>query len=320
MRATQVILGTGAIGRAIMHELRTRGEAVRMVSRSGKMAEAPADVEIVAADLYDANQVRAVCAGAQVVYHTAQPDYHQWPELFPVLQTAILTGLTGSSAKLVLAENCYMYGDTHGAPLSEDVPHQAQTRKGQVRSAISQQAFASHRAGQVRVTSARGSDYFGPWGLTSAAMGERTFIPLIQGKKANLLGNIDVPHTHTYTLDFGRAMVILGTDERADGLAWHVPNDMPTISQREMLTHAAQILNVPVRYSVMGRMLMQMAGLFIPAAKETVEMMYEFEQPFIVNSHRFEATFGMRATPMHDALATTIAWYQQHLGIHRMTV
>jgi len=67
-------------------------------------------------------------------------------------------------------------------------------------------------------------------------------------------------------------------------------------------------------------MLMQMAGLFIPAAKETVEMMYEFEQPFIVNSHRFEATFGMRATPMHDALATTIAWYQQHLGIHRMTV
>ena len=79
MRATQVILGTGAIGRAIMHELRTRGEAVRMVNRSGTMAEAPADVEIVAADLYDAAQVRAVCAEARVVYHTVQPDYHQWP-------------------------------------------------------------------------------------------------------------------------------------------------------------------------------------------------------------------------------------------------
>ncbi|MEY2847153.1 MAG: hypothetical protein RL076_2699 [Chloroflexota bacterium] len=313
MRATQVILGTGAIGRAIMHELRTRGEAVRMVSRSGTMAEVPTDVEIVAADLYDAAQVRAVCAEAQVVYHTVQPDYHQWPERFPALQTAILTGLTGSNAKLVLAENLYMYGDSHGAPLTEDLPHHAQTRKGVARSVISQDAFAAHRAGRVRVTSARGSDYFGPWGLTSAAMGERTFIPLIQGKKANLLGNIDVPHTHTYTLDFGRAMVILGNDARADGLAWHVPNDMPTITQRQMLTYAAQILNVPVRYSVMGRMMMQLGGLFIPAAKETVEMMYEFEKPFIVDSQRFETTFGMHATPMREALAATIAWYQHHI-------
>lgn len=314
MRATQVILGTGAIGRAIMHELRTRGEAVRMVNRSGTMAEAPADVEIVAADLYDANQVRAVCAGAQVVYHTAQPDYHQWPELFPALQTAILTGLTGCNAKLVLAENCYMYGDTHGVPLHEELPHLAQTRKGQVRSSISQDAFAAHRAGRVRVTSARGSDYFGPWGL-GAAMGERVFIPLIQGKKANLLGNVDIPHTQTYIPDFGRAMVVLGHDERADGQAWHVPNDMPTITQRQMLSHAAQILNVPVRYSAIGRTMLRIAGLFSPAIHETVEMMYEFEKPFIVDSQRFETTFGMRATPMHEALATTIAWYQRHVGL-----
>ena len=312
MNTPHVVLGTGAIGRAIMHELRTRGEAVRMVSRSGKMAEAPANIEIVAADLYDANQVRAVCAAARVVYHTVQPDYHQWPELFPTLQTAILTGLNGSGAKLVLAENLYMYGDTNGMPITEDLPHQAQTRKGKVRSIISQDAFAAHRAGRVRVTSARGSDYFGPWGL-GATMGERVFIPLIQGKKANLLGNIDVPHTHTYVPDFGRAMVVLGTDDRADGQAWHVPNDMPTITQRQMLTYAAQILNVPVQYSAMGRLMMQIGGLFIPAAKESVEMMYEFEQPFIVDSQRFETTFGMRATPMHDALTTTIAWYQQHI-------
>jgi nucleoside-diphosphate-sugar epimerase len=311
MRATQVILGTGAIGRAIMHELRTRGEAVRMVSRSGKMAEAPADVEIVVADLYDASQVQSVCAEARVVYHTVQPDYHQWPKLFPALQTAILNGLTGSNAKLVLAENCYMYGDPNGMPLTEDLPHQAQTRKGQVRSKISQDAFAAHRAGRVRVTSARGSDYFGPWGL-GAAMGERVFMPLLQGKKANLLGNVDIPHTQTYIPDFGRAMIVLGHDERADGLAWHVPNDMPKITQREMLTYAAQILNVPVQYSAIGRTMLRIAGLFSPAIHETVEMMYEFEKPFIVDSQRFESTFGMRATPMPDALAATIAWYQQH--------
>ena len=48
-----VVLGTGAIGRAIMTELIIRGESVRMVNRSGKMDEIPTGVELVAADLYD---------------------------------------------------------------------------------------------------------------------------------------------------------------------------------------------------------------------------------------------------------------------------
>jgi prephenate dehydrogenase len=36
-----IVLGTGAIGRAIMEELIKRGESVRMVNRSGKMDEIP---------------------------------------------------------------------------------------------------------------------------------------------------------------------------------------------------------------------------------------------------------------------------------------
>jgi nucleoside-diphosphate-sugar epimerase len=312
MHTPHVILGTGAIGRAIMHELLAQGEAVRMVNRSGHMVECPTAVAVVAADLYDPAAVQRVCADARVVYHTAQPAYHAWVTQFPALQTAILTGLTGSTAKLVLAENLYMYGDTHGAPMSEDTPHHAHTRKGRVRSTISQQAFAAHHAGAVRVTSARGSDYFGPWGL-GAALGERAFIPLIQGKKANLLGNVHIPHTQTYIPDFGRAMVILGTDDRADGHAWHVPNDQPAISQHEIMVRAARILNQPLRYSAIGTTMLRIAGLFSPAIRETVEMMYEFEQPFIVNAERFEQTFGMQATPIDDALATTIAWYQTHI-------
>jgi hypothetical protein len=30
----------------------------------------------------------------------------------------------------VIAENTYLYGDTNGAPLTEDTPHRAHTRKG----------------------------------------------------------------------------------------------------------------------------------------------------------------------------------------------
>jgi len=64
--------------------------------------------------------------------------------------------------------------------------------------------------------------------------------------------------------------------------------------------------------SAMGKTMMRIGGLFIPEAKEQVEMMYEFEQPFIVDSNKFEKTFDMKATPMREAIKETVAWYKSH--------
>jgi len=312
MSIKHVVLGTGAIGRAIAEELVRRGESVRMVNRSGQMEEIPAGVEIKAADLYDPAQVKEVTRGAEVVYQSAQPSYAEWTTKFPPLQKSIIDGLTGSDIKLVLVENLYMYGETHGKPLTEDTPHNAHTKKGKVRSEISKAAFAAHREGKLRVTSGRGSDFFGPWGLPTAVMGERTFYPLLHSKAASLIGNIDVAHTHTYIPDFGKAMVILGERSEADGQAWHVPNDNPRVTQREMVKMIAAEMGIEPKLSVMGKTMMSIGGLFIPEAKEVVEMMYEFEQPFIVDSSKFEKTFGMQATPMREAIKATVAWYKSH--------
>jgi nucleoside-diphosphate-sugar epimerase len=312
MSKNHVILGTGAIGRAIAEELTRRGKSVRMVNRSGTMAEPPKGAEVVAADLRNPESVRETAQGAEVVYQCAQPRYHRWPQEFPLLQAAIIDGLSGSEAKLVLVENLYMYGATNGTPMTEDTPHNAHTRKGKTRSQMSNAAFEAHRTGKLRVTAGRGSDFFGPWGLLSTAMGERTFYPMLQGKAANLVGNIDVPHTHTYIPDFGKALVILGERGEADGQAWHVPNDNPRISQREMAKMIAEEMGVPLKVSAMGKTMMWFGGLFIPEAKESVEMMYEFEQPFIVDSSKFEKTFGMGGTPIKDAIRETVAWYRSH--------
>lgn len=306
-----VILGTGAIGRAVSEELIKRGESVRMVNRSGKMVEAPAGVEIKVADLYDQAQVKEVTRGAKVVYQSSQPEYTQWQEKFPPLQKSIIDGLTGSDAKLVLVENLYMYGETNGKPMTEDMPHNAHTKKGKARSEISKAAFEAHRAGKVKVTSARGSDFFGEWGLPSS-MGERAFYPLLKNRPAQLIGRIDIPHTHTYIKDFGKALVILGERNEADGQAWHVPNDLPNMTQSEMIHMFAEEAGVEPKMSGMGRTMMWIGSFFIPEAKESLEMMYEFEQPFIVDSSKFEKTFGMKATPMREAMKATVAWYKSH--------
>ena len=312
MTTNHVVLGTGAIGRAVMNELVRRGESVRMVNRSGKMDEVSDGVEVVAADLYDQSRVREVTRGARVVYQASQPEYTQWPEKFPSLQKSIIDGLTGNDVKLVLVENLYMYGDTQGKPMTEDMPHNAHTKKGKTRSELSKAAFEAHRAGKLKVTAARGSDFFGPWGLPTAAMGERTFYPMLHGKAAGLVGNIDVPHTHTYVPDFGKALVVLGERPEADGQAWHVPNDNPHVTQREMLKMISAEMGIPPKMGAMGKTMMRIGGLFIPEAKETVEMMYEFEQPFIVDSSKFEKTFDVKATPMKTAIKEAVAWYKSH--------
>jgi nucleoside-diphosphate-sugar epimerase len=171
-----------------------------------------------------------VTRGAKVVYQASQPPYYEWPEKFSRLQKSIIDGLTGSDAKLVIVENVYMYGMMNGRAFSEDMPYLAHTRKGRVRSEISNAAFVAHKDGRVRVTAARGGNFFGPWG-TDSTMGARVFYPLLQGKPAQLIGHTDVPHTHTYVKDFGTALVTLGEREEADGQAWHVPNDQPKMSQ-----------------------------------------------------------------------------------------
>jgi nucleoside-diphosphate-sugar epimerase len=315
MSVNHVVLGTGAIGRAVAEELVRRGDSVRMVNRSGKMDEVAVGVEVVASDLYDQAKVREVTREAKVVYQSAQPRYYEWPEKFPPLQKSILDGLTGSGAKLVIVENLYMYGDTNGKPMTEDLPYLAHTRKGRVRGEISKAAFEAHKAGRIRVTSARGGNFFGPWGMDST-MGARAFYPLLRGKPAQLIGRTDLPHTHTYIKDFGAALVILGERDEADGQAWHVPNAQPTMSQADLVRLFAEEAGVEPKISSMGKTMLTIGGLFIPEAKETVEMMYEFDRPFIVDSSKFEKTFGLKATPMQEAIKETVAWYRSHPEKH----
>ena len=311
MSELHVVYGAGPLGRSVTEELVRRGKTVRVVSRSGKMAEAPQGVELAAGDLYDAAAVRNLTQGAAVAYQCAQPHYWEWPQKFPPLQAAIIEGLTGTATKLVIGENTYMYGDTDGKPLTEDLPYAATTRKGQVRAAMSEAALAAHKAGKVRVTIGRGSDFFGPWAVDSG-FGDRVFYPALAGKAASFGGKLDLPHTATYIGDFGRGLVVLGEREEALGQAWHVPSDRPQITQRQFAELIYRETGHPSKASGVSKPMMAMAGLFIPGARETVEMMYEFEKPFVVDSGKFERAFGVTATPIEDAIKATVAWYRAH--------
>jgi nucleoside-diphosphate-sugar epimerase len=312
MSELNVIFGTGPLAQATMQALLKRGKSIRMVNRSGKRpADVPTQVEITGGDAYNPDFTRSAIKGAAVIYQCAQPAYHEWMKDFPPLQAAILEGAAANGAKLIVAENLYMYGDTHGQLIREDLPYAAHTRKGKVRGEMAQALLEAHRLGKARVAMGRAADFYGP-GVRSSSLGERTILPLLRGKPAEVTGALDQPHTYSYVSDFGEALAILGEREEALGQAWHVPNP-PTLTQRELVTLFFKEAGLEPKFSVMGKPMLRLGGLFIPAAREMVEMTYEFEKPFRVDASKFIQAFGDIATPHEAAVKETLAWYRNFL-------
>jgi nucleoside-diphosphate-sugar epimerase len=312
MTELHVIFGTGPLGQATARALIGHGKTVKMVNRSGaRPADLPEGIEIISGDAYNPNFTKKITRGAEVVYQCAQPAYHNWVTDFPPLQATILEGASANGAKLIVGENLYMYGDTQGQPIHEGLPYTAQTRKGKVRAKMSKALFAADQAGKVRVATARGSDFFGP-GVLSSALGERTLIPALHGKAAEITGALDQPHSYTFINDFGEALAILGTRDEALGQAWHVPN-APARTQGELIKLVFQEIGKPVKTRRMRKLMMAFGGLFVPEARETVEMMYEFEKPFVVDDSKFTRAFGNIATPYQESIKKTVAWYRSYL-------
>ena len=306
-----VVLGGGTIGSTIAEQLVAAGEPVRIVSRNGQASVSGA--EPAAADLTDPASVRAVAAGAQVAYFACQPAYNDWPAGFPPLASAVIDGLRGSETRLAVVDNLYMYGPTGGRPIAEDLPYAATTRKGRARAALAEQLLDAHRAGDVPVVIARASDYFGPRGVATVA-GDRFFPPLLAGKKVQVFGDPALPHSYTYVPDFARTLIELGRRPEALGEAWHVPT-APAVSQARFAELAAEAAGVPLAgLSRVSKPMLRLAGLFVPAAREMVEMAYEFEEPYLLDSSRIERAFGLRPTPLEEALAETVGWWRDHLA------
>src|ERR687889_367358 len=304
-----VVFGTGPVGTSVMETLMQRGRCrVRMVNRSGR-ASVPEGVEVVGGDATHEAFVREVSQGASVVYFALNPPYNKWPELFPPLQAGVLEGAASAGAKLVAMENLYMYGLTGGRPLTEDLPYAPNTRKGAVRSRMSEELMEAHSSGRVRVAIGRASDYFGPRVLVSAA-GEQVFGRAVQGKSARVAGDPNQPHTYAYAPDVGRGLVILGEHEEALGQAWHLPSPK-TLTTRQFVEMIFEEVGKPTRVQAAPKILLRAMGLFNPGMREMIEMLYEFEEPFVVDDSRFEREFGEQATPLREAIHGTVRWYRE---------
>jgi nucleoside-diphosphate-sugar epimerase len=302
---TPVVLGAGPVGRSVAAALVARGISPRVVTRSGSAIDG---TQPFRADLADPDATRAALGGATVVFQCAIPPYHRWTKDFPPIQRSVVRACEASGAAIVAIENLYGYGPVSG-PMTEDLPMKPTTRKGAVRAAMWGELLDAHQAGRIRAVAVRASDFFGP-GVRDSAYGERFFGPLVSGGKAQVLGSPQARHAITYVSDLAEAAVRLAEDSSAWGRAWHAPT-APAITQLALVEAAARAAGVPPAFATVKPWQLRLVGAFNPGARETVEMLYEFEHDFVLDSSAFESRFRQTPTPLDRALAETVAWYGQ---------
>ena len=306
-----VVFGTGQVGSALAAHLAGSGLAVRTVSRH-RPATRPG-IDWRAADVSDPEAAADAAKGASVVYQCLNAPYTQWPERFPPLQRGVLAAAERTGALLVSLENLYGYGPAGGKPMTEDLPLAATTVKGRTRAAMTAELLAAADAGRVRLAIGRASDFFGPGVTQGSTLGERVFGNALAGRRADFIGNPDLPHTYSYVPDIAAGLATLGTDARAAGQVWHLPGP-PTVTTRALLDLVADQVGHRVAVRSVPKLAVRALGLASPMMRGLAEMSYQFDQPFILDTSKYQSVFGAAGTPLADAIAATIAWYRTRPG------
>ena len=303
----QVVFGSGQVGRALAAHLVGLGLPVRVVSRHRPMGLS-AVVDWRGADATDPEVASNAAEGACVIYQCLNAPYTKWAELFPPLQRGVLAAAERTGALLVTLENLYAYGPTDGAPMTEDLPLAATTVKGRTRAAMSQELLAARGAGRAHITIGRASDFFGA-GVTESTLGERIFANALAGRRADFIGNPDLPHTYSYVPDIAAGLATLGTDARAIDGVWHLPGP-ETITTRQILDLVAHEVGHPVGIRSVSKLAVRALGLVNPMMRALVEMAYEFDEPFVLDTTKYETTFGSAPTSLSAAISETVGWYR----------
>ena len=81
---------------------------------------------------------------------------------------------------------------------------------------MTHELLAAADAGRVRIAIGRASDFFGA-GATESSLGERVFGNAFAGKRADFIGNPDLPHTYSYIPDIAAG---LARDGRTPAWRW----------------------------------------------------------------------------------------------------
>jgi nucleoside-diphosphate-sugar epimerase len=283
-----VLGGHGAIGHAVIKELQLKGIPARAVERSKNVP----GVETFKADLLDLQQVTNATKGSSHIYLCIGIPYKSkiWENEWPIVMNNVINACEKANSKLIFFDNVYMYGPSPlSIPFDESHPQEPESKKGKTRKLIADMLLNAHKEGRVKAVIGRSSDFYGPGAVNSQFY--TVFLErMMKGKAPQWLGKPKIKHTYAYTIDNGKALVALALDESTFGQTWHLPVGDP-ITIEEIIEIFNRELNSNYKISFIPRWMLGLMSTFIPPIKEAKEMLYQFDNEYIMSSEKFKKHF-----------------------------
>jgi nucleoside-diphosphate-sugar epimerase len=301
------ILGAGGtVSNQLVPLLQEKSERVRLVSR--KM-HPTANAESVSADVTNYEQLLHAIKGSDIVYLLIglKYDINVWKESWPKIMSNVINACKETESKLVFFDNVYMYGKVDGA-MTEETPFNPCSKKGEIRAAIVSQLLNEIKAKNIKAMIARAADFYGPAGFNTSVPNMLVFLNLKKGKKAQWLIDAKVPHSFTYVPDAAQALYMLANSDDAFGQTWHVPTAANPMTGEEFIKEAALDMKTIDNYSVITKWMMQLYGMINHDIKESVEMIYQNQYPYLFDSSKFNNAFRFEPTSYHDGIRETAIW------------
>ena len=280
---------------------------VRDVGRARKVL--PSSTEILVADVSKPDSIKPAFQNASVIYHCVNVSYDKWTEVMPLVTGNILEGAIETQANVVFPGNVYVYGRFQKVPATEDHALAATAKKGKLRITLERKLMDAHSDGKVKVVIPRFPDYYGP-NVTNKLM-KPIFMAALSGKKARWVGNLDVRHDLVFIEDAAAACIMLGETASAYGEVWHVPG-AGSITGREFIDMAFRAAGNKPNIGLLSGRSIRVAGLINSDAREMIELMYEFEEPLVLDGSKFSTKFPLfKYTSHEEGIRKTINWFRQ---------
>jgi nucleoside-diphosphate-sugar epimerase len=300
-----VVLGAaGVTGRLVVQQLLAAGRSVRAVTRDGRNWQVGGlgRPQWTAADASDRQALTAACRDARVVYHCVMPPLLNWRTRFPPITDAVVAAATAAQAHLIYADNTWMHGRV-ATPIAPDTPWRPVSGLGVLRAWLAERLLRAGEAGQLPVSIVRAGELYGP--QVRSLIAENVFGAARRGGIAHWPGDPDQPITPTFVADFADTLVAVGLSRTTGARIWHVPHPAATTGRAfaaeayRQAGHRLRLLGHPARR-------LRWVGVFSPTARAGAELIYQFEQPFVVDGSATAHQFQLHPTPYPTGIAATL--------------
>ena len=306
MDAIKIVTGAGPVGWNVASQLANEGYQVRLLTRSGSGPEHPL-IECLRADAGDPAQLHAAMKGADAVFHCIHGSKYTaeaWRRELPRAEATVMKAAGETGAVVVFPESLYAYSAPENV-MTECSPRLASAGKRGVRTA----PLAARAASKTRTVSVVASDFFGPH-VRMAHAGDRMVPLVLGGKRVQVMGSAENPHSFTYVPDLASAMIKAAAVPEAWNSIVHAPT-WPALTQRELAGTFATAAGVPApRVSSVPGWIVKAAAIFSPEMRELTEMLYQFQAPFVMDSTASEKLLSLSPTPLETAAVATIQWWR----------